>query len=538
MADVRKLQTPNPQYDLLVPVWKKCRVVVSGQRAVLSHDVIVNAEGNLLIPFSPTMTQEQFNFYKSEAELPGISSQFVKLLVGGLLRKTPAMTFSNNVPEEAKDWIENSIAVDGASIVGFLDSALNEELVSSRAWIHAEYPNIEDSVAEKMDTGDWAQVKPYPLIWTAEQVLNWQSQVIEGTKKLTRVIVRGIREEFESPEDIHPTYVDTIWVHELINNEYQVRIFEAVKKEIVAPVTGELNKVRSITSQGAGEDFKLTETIIPKMHGEVMSIIPAWPLNGGLEPIEPELSTIIDKEIALYNKVSRRNHLLYGAATYTPWVASNMSQDDFDNIVSQGLGGWIKLNQGDTVGALTTPTDALTDLDVAIKAGLDELAKLGVRMLANEGTQQSGVALQLRSASQTAYIGSLNTKISATMRDIIIHLIMRRYDIKLTQSDVKFSLCSDFDTIPLGAEWIKLMGEYYEKNLIPRTAWLDLLKANDLLSPDYDDDEAKKEIDEDELNTANLTQLDKGLSTAARMRAEQQALEDSKREDTKDDNND
>lgn len=539
MADVRQLQTPTVEYTLLVPVWKKCRVVVSGQRAVLSHDALVNGVGNLLISFSPSMSQAQYNFYKTEAELPGISSQFVKLLVGGLLRKPPQITYSDKVPADAKDWIENQIGVDGTSLVTFLDSSLSEELITSRAWVYVEYPDIPEAIANAMDKVEWDQVKPYPIMWTAEQIINWQTQIINGTKKLTRVIVRGIVEVFENAEDIHPTYVDTIWVHELIDGKYQIRLFEATKVDAVMPASGELNKANINKTQqqkSAAESFKIVKTITPKMHGETMTSIPAWPLNGSIEVVEPELSTIIDKEVALYNKVSRRNHLLYGACTYTPWIASDMNKGDFDAAVESGLGTWIKLNQGDSIGALTTPTEALNDLDVAIKAGLDELAKLGVRMLANEDTQQSGVALQLRSASQTAYIGSLNTKISAVMRDITIHLIKRRYNVDINQSDIKFSLCSDFDTLPLGSEWIKLVGEYYEKNLIPRTAFLDLLKANDLLPPDYDDEEAKKEINDDELVTANLTQQQNGTGTASSIKANEAARvasEAEKKVDTK-----
>ena len=536
MADLRKLQTPNPEYSQLVPVWKKCRVVVSGQRAVLSHDLTVNHKDNLLVAFSPSMSQEQFNFFKAEAELPGIGSQFVKLLVGGLLRKPPVITYSDKVPENAKDWISNNIGVDGTSLVTFLDNILSEELVTSRAWVYVEYPDIDKSVADTMDKTQWDEVKPYPIKWLAEQVINWQTQIINGTKKLTRVVVRGIVEKYEKEEDIHPQLIDTIWVHELIQGYYQIRTFESKQTSEVteAPVQiGELNKVNTsiiANKQVDAETFDEVKRTIPMMHGERMSSIPAWPLNGSIEVIEPELSTILDKEIALYNKISRRNHLLYGAATYTPWVATDMQQTDFDTIVAQGLGTWIKLNQGDTIGALTTPTDALTDLDTAIKAGLDELAKLGVRMLANEDHEQSGVALQLRSASQTAYIGSLNTKISAVLRDVILHLFKRRFDLDLTVKDVKFDLCSDFDTLPLGAEWIKLMGEYYEKNFIPRTAWLALLKANDLLPADYNDEEAKTEIDKDELTTANLSQQENGISTAAKMKANEAARLQSKAE--------
>ena len=521
------LQTPTPAYTDLIDVWDKCRSIISGHRAVLSHDRIVNISTNFLISFSPTMSQEQFEFYKTESELPGINSQFAKLLVGGLLRKPPAITFSDKVPKDVESWIRESFGVDGSSLIAVLDLLLTEEIATSRAWVYSDYPRISEQVASTLLSSEWAAIKPYPVLWKAEQVINWQTKIVDGVKRLTRVVVRDLVEAYADKEAIHPSYVDTIWVHELIDSTYQVRRFEAapVTEKVVSNVS--LNKV-NIEHNAAAVKFELKETIIPKSHGKEMSLIPAWPLNGAIEPVEPELSTIIDKEIALYNKISRRNHLLYGAATYTPWISSDMKSEDFDEIVAQGLGTWIKLEQGDQIGALTTPTDALADLDTAIKAGLEEIARLGVRMLANEGTQQSGVALQIRNASQTANIGSLNTKISAVMRDVIVHMINRRYSHDIDQSDVTFTLCSDFDTVPLGVEWIRLIGEYYEKNLLPRSAWLELLKANDLLSHDYDDDTATEEMNNDELVTANLTQQDKGISTASKIKKQESQRENRK----------
>jgi hypothetical protein len=97
-------------------------------------------------------------------------------------------------------------------------------------------------------------------------------------------------------------------------------------------------------------------------------MIPAWPLNGSIDALEPMLSPIIDKELSLYNKLSRRNHLLYGASTYTPVIVSDMSDDDFQNIVDSGLGTWIRLRQGDDAKVLETPTAALQDMDRAIAA--------------------------------------------------------------------------------------------------------------------------------------------------------------------------
>ena len=192
------------------------------------------------------------------------------------------------------------------------------------------------------------------------------------------------------------------------------------------------------------------------------------------------LMPIIDKEVALYNKMSRRNHLLYGTATYTPVLSSNMGDERFQEIVDSGLGTWIKLNQGDSVDILKPPTEALQDMDRAIAAALEEMAKLGIRMLTPE-TAQSGVALELRNAAQTSQLGTLNMKISAQIADIICFMLNWRYDLSLNVSDISFSLSEDFNPAPLGADWLRLVTEWYANGLIPRSIWLQILKSNDII---------------------------------------------------------
>jgi hypothetical protein len=189
---------------------------------------------------------------------------------------------------------------------------------------------------------------------------------------------------------------------------------------------------------------------------------------------------------------------LYGAATYTPVVKADISDDAFEEIVHAGLGSWIKLGQDDSVDVLKTPTDALADMEKAIAAGIEEMARLGIRMLSPESAQ-SGVALEIRNAAQTAKIGTLNTKVSATMCQIIAFMVNWRYNLELKASDIKFSLAQDFNPVSADANWLRLITEWYQGGLIPRSVWLLILKENDVLPPDYNDAEGQTEITGDDL---------------------------------------
>jgi len=505
-----QVNEPCDSYDSLVDTWKKCRAFAHSQQYVKDADILPNAK-NYLLPFSPTMSLEQYAFFKAEAELPGITSQFISVVIGGLLRKPPQIEYKKEVSEEAMEWIKSDFTVEGGSLIAFLDKLLNEEMQTSRAWIYVDYPMLSEEQIAAMDSADFKQVKPYAVIWQAENVINWQTTTINGKRVLSRIIVRGYVDKYLDPLAFHPYVVDTIWVHELIDNAYQIRVFE---------LEGEANPVliEGQTQPSKSSGFKQVSLIQPRMHGELMTTIPAYPANGNIDAIEPYITTFVDKEQALYNVMSRRNHLLYGAATYTPWVASDMPDEDFTEIVNQGLGTWIRLRKGDEIGSLSPPTEALKDLESAIASKMDELAKLGIRFLAPE-TAESGVALTIRSAAQVATLGTLNTKLSEVVSGIIVYMLNRRYDLGLTNNDVIFTLSPDFDPTAIGQDYIRLMTEIYKEGLIPRSEWLRLLKANELLSPEYNDDEAQDEINEDENIVPSAQKYEDGLNTASKLAA-------------------
>lgn len=489
---------PTAEYETMKPLWTRARAVCSGERFVKSVDIVLNRNfTNLLIPFSTKMSQQQYNFYRAEAELPGIVAQFAKMLVGGLLRKQPQLDLPEGVPEEAHDWIMNSFGQDDSSITAVLDLALWEELQTSRAWVHIDYPEVSEEEMASMLPEDIKKLKPYPVLWQAEAVVNTRVRTDKfGKTILDRVIVRTLEPKYgeEGAEnEFHADYIDTVRVHELTTDgKYQIRIFQENTATNQVPVVQ--GRRRPITPK---KTFEYVKTLYPKKNDESLTEIPAWPLNGSVDIAEPILQQIIDKEVHLYNKISRRNHLLYGAATYTPYVAGNMTDESFQGIVDAGLGSWLHLTDHEhKIDVLKTPTEALADYEAAIASAIEEMAKLGIRMLTPE-TDQSGVALDIRNAAQTAQLGTLNTKISDVMRQIICFMINWRYDLEIKPSDIKFTLSADFNPTPLGADWLRLATEWYTQGLIPREIWIQILKTNDMVPPEYDDEKGQEQITKD-----------------------------------------
>ena len=496
----RGVETPSASYMSMKPLWKKARAVLQGEAHSKAHDEYVERDySNLLLPFSPSMTQQQYDFYKSEAELPGLTTQYARVLISALLRKQSQLTLPEELGEDAYNWITKDMTLDGASLFNFLDSAIWEELQTSRAWVYIDRPTVSDNELEMMSPEERMTISPYPVLIKAENVINVQIKThpVTRIKTLTRWVTRYITEEYDNDNPWHPNYIDTVCDHYL--DEEGMLVLDYYRKESgshqVSAINGVIEQEYEDSADGG---FVLYDTVYPMKFGQRLQRIPAFPLNGQIEPIEPVLMPLIDREVSLYNKVSRRNHLLYGAATYTPVVQSDMTDEEFEELVNAGLGTWLRVRKDESITVLETPTGALADMDRAIEATVAEMAKMGIRMLSPEQAA-SGVALEIRNASQTAQLGTMNAKISGSMQEILAFMINWKYDTDYTGNDVQFQLSSDFAATVGGEGAMRLVSEWYQSGIISRETWVNIAKYNDFLPADYNDDEAIESIQTDPL---------------------------------------
>jgi len=499
----------------MIRIWKRCRAILNGELYAKEHDRYLDTVNytNLLVPFSPRMSQAQYSWYIAEAELPGLTSQYAKILTGGLLRKPPTLNLPGSVPDEASNWLRNRFTEDGRPLIAFLDAAIWEELSTSRGWVSVDFPVIPNY--KDLDTEQKKMVSPYPVLWKAEDVINWQTGIDNdsGRPTLTRVVFRYIDRRYKDSE-WHPN-LEIVAVDHFLDEQgiYRVQYYRKEGEATVDLINGDLKMTQIFGTELFSNDHWIPdeELITPMMWGEPMKSLPIFPINGEVTLEAPMLTPLIDKEIALYNKVSRRNHLMYGASTFTPVVFSDMSNEDFQGVVNAGLGAWIKLGANDKIDAFRTPTDALADMDRAIEASLSEMTRMGIRILAPEG-DQSGIALEIRNSSLTAQLGLLNSKVSATIEEVLKLMLRWKYGADLDVEELEFKLSSDFNPTPLGSEWTRLVTEWYQNRLIPRSVWLSVAKQHDIIPSDYDDLLGIEEIGQDPLiqDNSNVT-VDEGL---------------------------
>lgn len=125
-ASTKTVGTPVPDFLEGLTYWKRSRAILGGELKAKAHDRYLDLlnYSNLLVPFSPSMSPEQYRWYVAEAELPGLTSQYARVLLGGLLRKNPVIELPDSVPEGAETWLRHDFTEDGRSLISFLDEAI------------------------------------------------------------------------------------------------------------------------------------------------------------------------------------------------------------------------------------------------------------------------------------------------------------------------------------------------------------------------------------------------------------------------------
>ena len=490
----KTVATPNEEHAAMRFIWERLRAIVAGEAAVKNYDYYLRRFGtvvsssyrenlgapynqsgftsqrqlqqqfrgygqNLLIPFSPNMSVDRYDFYRSEARFLGFTGDFVKSSIGAMLRKEPELEFPDGVPEGALDWIRNEFTSDKKPLISFLDDAIFDHIVTGNTWIWVDYWE------EEID-GELVG-RPIPTFLMGESVINWRvgDHPISGKEQLLMLVVKT-SESSLGENEFHDDYKDVVRVHDIDEKgHYRLRRFEQ-------------------TDSGAWEPT-LLET--PNFAGKPLMMIPVFPLSGSAGLSTPFIQNFADAEVGHYNANSRRNHLLYGSASYTPVVSADLTEEDTKAIEDAGIGGIWFLPKEASATALSTPTDALKDLEKAIETEKDNMAKLGSRALAREvGTRESGTALDIRNSTASATLASASRRLASNIRQVITFMVNWQYKLEIDDNDVKFTLSTNFVRNSAGEGAVMTAFEFWKAGIISKETLTRVAADNDFLPADFD----------------------------------------------------
>jgi len=276
------VQTPNAEYAYRKVDWAKIRTFVEGARAV-------RAAGETYLPKITGWTNDEYNAYRARAEVYGAVDRTIDGLDGAIFRKAPQI----EIPESQTD-LTDDVTLSGQTTNEWIRSLVREVLTVGRHGVLVEFSGAPDVIGHERKIKITTPDRPYVVSYTAEQIINWDSEVIDGVTKLTMVVLEETILEQSPADPFVKTPAKRYRVLRLVDDKYRVELWTAKK---AAPDAG------GVTTSGAKEvTYVKTAEFSPVRRGEPHeSRVRAKKMRSRLAPVQPSCSKTLRQKLGCSN---------------------------------------------------------------------------------------------------------------------------------------------------------------------------------------------------------------------------------------------
>lgn len=394
------INTPHPEYEAMLPVWRDIRAVIKGGRAV-------KAAGELYLPKLYKQSAEEYAAYKLRAVWFGATAKTADGFVGIITRKPAAYTHP-------------------ASLQAFLDDC------DRRGTSFATYGQAV--IRDLVDVGrcgtfiDWTdKAAPYLTHYAAEQIINWRFKRLGAEAVLSMVVL------YETSTEWNPlTGHDQPDAYELPQYD-QWREFELTGD---TPETASVRmrvhrRKHSKKPQGpaagaadAGEEFVVIED---KMLTRRAQAIPGIPFtihtSANMSPeyvAKPMLEDLTELNLAHYRASADIWNGRHMAGLPTPW-AKCFTSESGQELTLGTTRAWTTDNENAECGMLEMAGTALK----CIAEGMDDLkaqmAALGARAIEPQKADAEAVGtVQLRARAESASLVTCAEQASNSLSTVML----------------------------------------------------------------------------------------------------------------------
>ena len=384
--------TTHPDYDASLPAWLRARDVIAGDDAV-------KAGGTKYLPRLDSQSDDEYLAYKTRACFFNATSRTADGFLGLLFRRDPEVKLPDRHAGVggALRVFTDDVDLMGTSLFTFCKGVVGEVLALGRCGTLIDWQADGESRA-------------YVVRYAAEDILNWQTQRINGRNVVTLVALREVvaKPDAEDPFSINQT--ETIRVLKLESlpdggTRYIVEIWQEQK---------------SANYRRKKSEWKLQESRVPLRLGKPLPLIPFvfhGPRNALPDVDKMPLADIITVNLDHYRLDADYKHGLHYTALPTAWV-SGFDKDSELRIGSSTA--WVAEAPGAVAGFLEFKGHGLSTFENAQNRDERLMAVLGSRML--EDTKRVGEtadAIELRQAGENSILMTLAISVSDSISQVL-----------------------------------------------------------------------------------------------------------------------
>ncbi len=451
-------------------------------RDVFAGEDAVKAAGVRYLPRLDSQTDEEYLAYKERASFFNASARTADGFVGLIFRREP--TFK--VPQTATG-VARALAefIDDADMLGTTLSSYTKTVTSEVMAV--------GRAATLVDWESEAEGRAYAVLYTAEQIINWRADRINGRTLLSLVV---LRETAKSSDD-------DVFVSE---DTEQLRVVRLVKgaSDGEDPMPGWFYQVEIWVEDSSNKKKKRgnkewvkKETRVPLRLGKPLPLIP-FVFHGANNCQECvgklPLADIIAINLDHYRLNADYKHGLHFTALPTAWVSG------FDKSASLRIGSstaWVAETPGATAGFLEFTGQGLTTFERAMDRDERLMAVLGTRML--EGQKRVGEtaeAIELRQSGEDSVLNAVSLSVSESITRVL-RWVYWWNSTEATPDDVSEELVlakvnTDFSVRGMSSEEITAVVSAWQAGAISQETMFELFRRGEVIPPGRTDEDEKQ----------------------------------------------
>ena len=475
----------HPDYDASLPGWLRARDVIAGEDAVKAGDI-------KYLPRLDSQSVNEYLGYKSRACFFNATSRTADGFLGLLFRRDPEVKMPDRHAGVggALRVFTDDVDLMGTSLFTFCKGVVSEVLAVGRSGTLIDWQADGESRA-------------YVVRYAAEDILNWQTQRINGRNVVTMIALRELVERPDKNDPFFAKQTETIRVLKLDllpdgETRYVVEVWQVLADDHRAKTQSSwMGNFWSGQKVGQSKsNWTLVESRVPLRLGKPLPLIP-FVFHGSRNALpdvdKMPLADIIYVNLDHYRLDADYKHGLHFTALPTAWVSG------FDKTAELRIGSstaWVTDQVGAVAGFLEFKGHGLSTFENAQNRDERLMAVLGSRML--EDTKRVGEtaqAIELRQAGENSVLMtlaiSLSDSISQVLRWVYWWNSTEQFPEDVSESLVLLQINTDFTAKGLTSLELTAIVGAWQAGAISRETMFDLFRKGEVLPTGRTDIEEK-----------------------------------------------
>lgn len=435
----------HPEVLYWAPTWQAIRDCILGEQEI-------KLQGESYLPRMEDMDDNEYEAYKERGVFFNMTSRTINSLTGTLFQRPPQY---KNLPSRLEKPFA-TICYNRQNMDSFLFDVVEELVGPGRCGV----------LVDRADSGD-AFLRAYD----AEQILDWQEDVVDGRKQPVQIVLREI-------EDVVTRTVGQIRANRIV--------LRVLSLDIVAGEPVYNQYIYKINNMAVDLTKEVFEQVTPTNRGVPFRSIPFWFLgarNNTAACDRPPSADISGLNLAHYRTYAHLEHGRFYVALPVYYVALQPGTEKAEYTLGPSR-VW-ETAPGDKPGILEFHGSGLITLENSLNQKEEQIAQIGGRLMGggSKSVSESGDAVKIKETNERTLLLKIANNVTEGLSQAV-NFWAKWQDETDPQIKVEINVAFLFDN--LGARELRAAHQMYTEGVLPITALHSYLQKAEVV-PDWMD---------------------------------------------------